>query len=215
MRRSRFIAREGQRETYLRSRKRRRCPAIKKQTTRTKGGWIGLACLGLACALRLASAAQPPSDKGDHVVTGGDLAFMNDAAPGGRAEVEMAQLAVERATSLKEKQFAQQMIEDHSKAGEKLEELAQQKKVTLPPKILPQAKQTKEKLAKLSGSEFDQAYVKTMVEMHVKDVTAFEAVAKTATDADVKAFAAKTLPRLKHHLQMIRDLAKTMNVSVK
>ncbi|MGH7965779.1 MAG: hypothetical protein ACRERD_28850 [Candidatus Binatia bacterium] len=38
--------------------------------------------------------AKVPSDKGDRVVTGGDLAFMNDAAPGGMAEVELGRLAV-------------------------------------------------------------------------------------------------------------------------
>ncbi len=188
---------------------------MKKRTRRSRWLQVLLAGGSIVSVLALAGAAEPPSDKGDKIVTGGDLAFMNDAGPGGVAEVELGRLAVERGASAEIKQFAQQMIEDHSKAGEKLKKLAQQKKVTLSPEILPQAKQTKEKLAKLSGSEFDQAYVKAMVEMHVKDVTAFEAVAKTATDADVKAFATETLPTLKHHLQMIRDLAKTMNVSVK
>ncbi len=174
-----------------------------------------LAVIGITFGMSVVIAAEPPSDKGDKVVTGGDLAFMNDAGPGGVAEVELGRLAVERATSPEVKKFAQQMIEDHSQAGEKLKALAQQKKVTLPSEILPQAKQTKEALAKLSGAQFDQAYVKTMAEMHEKDVTAFDAVAKTATDADVKTFATETLPTLKHHLQMIRELAKTMNVSVK
>ena len=171
--------------------------------------------VGSVFVIGFALAADPPSDKGDKVVTGGDLAFMNDAGPGGVAEVELGRLAVEKAASAAVKQFAQQMIEDHTKAGEKLKKLALQKKVTLSPEILPQAKQTKEALAKLTGGEFDTAYVKAMVEMHEKDVTAFEAVAKTATDADVKAFAAETVPTLKHHLQMIREMAKRMDVPVK
>ncbi len=180
-----------------------------------KRGWIRLAGLGLVCALRFAGAAQPPSDKGDHVVTGGDLAFMNDAAPGGLAEVELGRLAAERATSPQVKQFAQQMIEDHSKAGKKLVQLAQLKKVKLPPGILPQAKQTREKLSKLSGENFDREYVKAMVQVHEKDVAAFAAVSQNATDADVKTFAAATLPTLQHHLEMIRALAQDMDVPVK
>ncbi len=177
--------------------------------------WALLAVIGIAFGMSVVIAAEPPSDKGDKVVTGGDLAFMNDAGPGGVAEVELGRLAVERGASAEIKQFAQQMIEDHAKAGEKLKKLAEQKKVALPAEILPQAKQTKEALAKLSGAQFDQASVKAMVEMHEKDVTAFDAVAKTATDADVKMFATETLPTLKHHLQMIRELAKAMNVPVK
>ncbi len=176
---------------------------------------LALAAAGTICGMSLTSAANPPSDKGDAVVTGGDLAFMNDAGPGGMAEVELGRVAVERAASPEVKQFAQQMVEDHAKAGEKLKALAQQKKVELPPEILPQAKQTKEALLKLSGSEFDRAYVKTMVEVHVKDVAAFDGVAKNGTDADVKAFAAATVPTLKHHLQMIRAIAQSMNVPVK
>ncbi len=68
---------------------------------------------------------------------------------------------------------------------------------------------------KLNGENFDREYVKTMVQMHEKDVAAFAAVSKNATDADVKAFAAATTPTLEHHLEMIREIAKSMNVPVK
>lgn len=174
-----------------------------------------LTAVGIGFGLGLAVAADPPSDKGDKVVTGGDLAFMNDAAPGGLAEVQLGRLAVEKAASAEVKQFAQQMIEDHTKAGEKLKKLAAQKKVTLPPEVMPKAKQTKEKLTKLQDPDFDREYVKAMVELHEKDVAAFTAFAKSATDADVREFAAETLPTLKHHLEMIRDIARSMNGGAK
>ena len=186
-----------------------------------------LAIIGSACAnessntgtansepLVKTASAKPPSDKGDAVVTGGDLAFMNDAAPGGMAEVELGKLAVKQAASNDVKQFAQKMIDDHSKAGEDLKALAAQKKVTLSPELLPAHKQLMEKLSKLSGAEFDKEYVKAMVENHEKDVTAFENAAKTAGDADVKAFATKTLPTLKMHLEMSKSLAGKMNVKM-
>ncbi len=54
-----------------------------------------------------------------------------------------------------------------------------------------------------------------MVAAHEKDVTAFEATANGAVDADVKAFATKTLPTLKQHLEMIRAIAGKMGVSAK
>ena len=156
--------------------------------------------------------AKPPSDKGDMVVTGGDLAFMNDAAPGGMAEVELGKLAVKQAASNDVKQFAQKMIDDHSKAGEDLEALAAQKKVTLPPDVMPKHKEIMDKLSKLSGADFDKEYVKAMVEAHEKDVAAFENVSKTAADADVKAFATKRLPTLKMRLEMIKGMAAKMGV---
>ncbi|MCA1593397.1 MAG: DUF4142 domain-containing protein [Acidobacteria bacterium] len=159
--------------------------------------------------------AKPPSDKGDSVVTGGDLAFMNDAAPGGMAEVELGRLASKQAASRDVKAFAERMMADHSKAGEELKALAQRKKVVLPPDVLPKHKEAMAKLSKLSGAEFDKEYVKAMVEDHEKDVTAFEAEAKGAIDSDVKAFAEKTLPTLKMHLQIIHDIAAKMGVNAK
>ena len=158
--------------------------------------------------------AKPASDQGDQVVTGGDLAFMNDAAPGGMAEVELGKLAVSKTQNAEIKAFAQKMIVDHSKAGDELKQLATQKKVTLPPDVLPAHKQLMEKLSKLSGADFDKEYVKAMVEAHEKDVTAFENVSKTAADADVKAFATKTLPTLKMHLEMIKGMADKMGVKM-
>lgn len=159
--------------------------------------------------------AKPPSDKGDQVVTGGDLAFMNAAAPGGMAEVEMGRMAAKHAQSSEVKRFAARMIADHTKAGDELKQLAQQKKVMLPPDVSPAHKETMAKLSKLSGAEFDRAYVMAMVADHEKDVTAFTATAKGAVDADLKAYAAKTLPTLKEHLQMIRDIAAKMGDKAK
>jgi putative membrane protein len=159
--------------------------------------------------------AKPASDKGDSVVTGGDLAFMNSAAPGNMAEVELGKMASTKAASNDVKQFGQKMVEDHSKANDELKQLAAQKKVMLPPDVMPGHKQLMEKLSKLSGAEFDKEYVAAMVADHEKDVAAFENVSKTAADADVKAFAAKTLPTLKMHLEMIKAMAGKMGVKMK
>ena len=159
--------------------------------------------------------AKPASDKGDSVVTGGDLAFMNSAAPSNMAEVELGKMASTKAASNDVKQFGQKMVEDHSKANDELKQLAAQKKVMLPPDVMPGHKQLMEKLSKLSGADFDKEYVAAMVEAHEKDVAAFENVSKTAADADVKAFAAKTLPTLKMHLEMIKAMAGKMGVKMK
>jgi len=67
-----------------------------------------------------------------------------------------------------------------------------------------------ERLSKLKGADFDHEYVTAMVADHEKDVAAFENAVKGGVDADVKAFAAKTLPTLKTHLQMIRDISSKM-----
>ncbi len=159
--------------------------------------------------------AKPASDKGDSVVTGGDLAFMNSAAPGNMAEVELGKMAAGKAQNPDVKAFGQKMVEDHTKANDELKQIAAQKKVMLPPDVMPAHKQLMEKLSKLSGAEFDKEYVAAMVADHEKDVAAFENVSKTAADADVKAFATKTLPTLKMHLEMIKAMAEKMGVKMK
>ena len=156
--------------------------------------------------------AMPSSDKGDAVITGGDLAFVIDAAPGGLGEIELGKLAAAKAQNADVKAFGQKMVEDHSKVIEDLKALMIQKKVLLPSDVMPTHIELTDKLSKLSGADFDREYVKAMVANHEKDVTAFNSVANGATDADVKAFATKTLPTLKMHLEMIKGMADKMNV---
>ena len=62
-----------------------------------------------------------------------------------------------------------------------------------------------DRLSKLSGAAFDRAYMKAMVDDHVKDVSEFKKEAKSGTDPEVKAWAAKTLPTLEEHLKMARE----------
>ena len=64
-----------------------------------------------------------------------------------------------------------------------------------------------DRLAKLSGSAFDKAYIDEMLKDHMKDASAFQGVAKNAKDPDVKAFAQRTLPIIKAHFAKIESMA--------
>jgi putative membrane protein len=143
-----------------------------------------------------------------------DSAFIADAARGGMMEVELGQLAVQQAASADVKKFGQRMIDDHSKANNELKQVAASKNLTLPADLNPEQKEMKDKLTKLKGAGFDREYIKHMVEDHVEDVTKFEEEGKNASDPDVKAFATKTLPTLREHLQLAREVAKKVGVSV-
>ena len=156
--------------------------------------------------------AKPASDQGDAVITGGDLTFVIDAAPSGMGEIELGKLAASKAQNADVKAFGQKMVEDHSKVIEDVKALMIQKKVLLPSSVMPTHIEVMDKLSKLSGADFDQEYVKAMVAAHEKDVAAFENVSKTAADADVKAFATKTLPTLRMHLEMIKGIQAKMSV---
>lgn len=139
-------------------------------------------------------------------VSSADSEFMNKAAIGGMAEVELGKLASTKATNADVKQFGQQMMADHTRANTELKTLAASKNITLPTEVDAKHKEDMDKLSKLSGAAFDKEYVKMMVEDHEKDVAEFEKQSNSGTDADVKSFASKTLPTLKSHLEMIKGI---------
>ncbi|MGA9994173.1 MAG: DUF4142 domain-containing protein [Pyrinomonadaceae bacterium] len=138
---------------------------------------------------------------------GADKEFAMKAAGGGMAEVELGRLAMKNGQSAAVKQFGQRMVTDHSKANEELKAIAASKGITLPAEMSADGKEMMEKLSKLKGEEFDRAYTDGMVEDHTKDVAEFKKEAETGTDKDIKAFAAKTLPVIQGHLQMVQGLA--------
>ncbi len=136
--------------------------------------------------------------------------FMTEAAQGGMAEVELGRLAQKQGQNADVKSFGSKMVQDHSNANTELKQLAGKKTVTLPADVGAMHKATMDKLSKLTGAEFDKEYVSEMVKDHEKDVSMFQMQADSATDTDVKAFAAKTLPTLKMHLEMIKGIQGKM-----
>ncbi|HET9471060.1 MAG TPA: DUF4142 domain-containing protein [Usitatibacter sp.] len=152
-----------------------------------------LLCLGFAAGA-LASALPH-----------GERKFIEEAAKGGMSEVELGQFAQQHASNPQVKQFAAKMVQDHSKANEELRSLAQAKGVTLPAGPKTMEKHEMGKLAKLQGDAFDREYMDHMVKDHEKDVKDFRKQADKAKDADVKNFAANTLPTLQEHLRLAQE----------
>lgn len=137
-----------------------------------------------------------------------DTEFMNEAASGGMMEVELGQLAANKAVSADVKKFAQMMVDDHTKANGELKALAAQKGITLPAMLMEKHQKMVNDLTAKTGKEFDKEYMNMMVDDHKEDIDAFEKAAEKGNDADLKAFAAKTIPTLKHHLEMAEKTEK-------
>jgi len=146
------------------------------------------------------------ASRGGAKLSEADRKFITEAAGGGMAEVELGRLATQRAASADVKSFGQRMVNDHTKANNELKPLASEEGVTTPSSLEGKDKETYDRLSKLSGAQFDQAYIKDMVEDHTKDVAEFERESKEGEDKDIKDFAAKTLPTLQEHLRMAREI---------
>jgi len=170
-------------------------------------------CAGLVAG---GAAAQPagqgaPAAASKAAAPAADKTFAQKAAVGGMAEVELGKLAEQKAASDAVKQFGSRMVADHSKANEELKQIAGEKGLTLPAELDAKNKSELAKMQKLSGAQFDRAYMDDMLADHKNDVADFRKEASSGHDSDLKSFAAKTLPTLEEHLQM----AQTTDAAVR
>ena len=129
-----------------------------------------------------------------------DTKFVQEAAEGGLAEVELGKLAQDKAIHAEVQDFAKTMVEDHTNANAELKTIANANGVELPGAIDRKHQKLMDKLSKLSGGDFDREYMEHMVRDHKHDVKAFRKEAKAKEDSPVKVFAQNTLPTLEGHL---------------
>ena len=157
-------------------------------------------------AQRDTTATGSKSDKEDQAE------FMVKAASGGMMEVTLGNMAEKQAASPEVKAFGKMMVTDHTKANDEMKKLAAAKNITLPTAPGEEHQEHIDKMSKLKGADFDKHYMSMMVDDHQEDIEHFKEAAKAdGYDADVKAFASKTLPVLEKHL----DQAKKTNDMVK
>jgi len=142
-----------------------------------------------------------------------DAMFVKKAASGGMAEVELGNLAKDKGSSDAVKQFAERMVTDHGKANDELKSLAGQKNWTMPDEMMPEHKKHRDMLEKMSGADFDRAYMREMMRDHRKDVASFRRCAQNCTDPDLKAWAQKTLPILEEHAKLARETGQQVGVT--
>lgn len=135
-----------------------------------------------------------------------DQHFISEAAKGNRAEVQLGQMMVSKATDPNVKKFAQMMVDDHTKALNQLQQIAQNKNMTLPDGLPDDAKDLQQKINSESGKQLDKDYMDAMVQDHQKDVQEFQDASKNVQDKDVKQWAGKMVPKLEQHLKKAQQV---------
>lgn len=163
-----------------------------------------LAALGAGCWLAGVSWADDKKESRDS----GDKEFVTKVARAGLAEVNLSNLAATRTRNPQVGEFARQMIADHTRANRELIALANRKGIALPEKMDEKHQKLWDKLGKMDATEFDHAFMEGMVKDHEEAVQLFETESKEGKDAELKEWAGRTLPVLKKHLEMARDIAK-------
>jgi putative membrane protein len=138
-----------------------------------------------------------------------DKDFVMKAASGGMMEVEASQIAQQNAGHARVKAFADMMVQDHTNANNELKGFASSRGLTIPQdSLMVKHKSMLDEMRKMTGKAFDKHYISMMVKDHNKDISEFEKASDNAKDADLKAWAAKTLPALKKHKDTLQALSK-------
>jgi putative membrane protein len=135
-----------------------------------------------------ARAAKPLSAK--------DTKFLGDAASGGSWEVATGRSAEQKAQSGATKEIAARIVTDYSKSNKELVDLGKKKGLGI---------STEGKAQQISAQDFDKRYLNLVVQEHQEESRVFEKEAKSGDDADIKNWAAKTLPTIKQHLALAKD----------
>jgi putative membrane protein len=161
---------------------------------------LGMVLVALGLLVSRANAATE--------VSAADQDFIQAAAQGGMTEVQLGELASTNGMRDDVKEFGQMMVKDHTAINDDLKALAAQKGVTLPDSLDARHQGMVDKMAALTGSAFDDAYIAAMIKAHKKDAKAFKAESTATQDADIKSFLDKSIPVVESHLQHITAMKK-------
>jgi putative membrane protein len=142
-----------------------------------------------------------------------DKKFVMEAAQGGMAEVKIGELASQKGQSSSVKQFGERLVKDHQQANDKLKQIAQDKGISVP-SDLGKHQEDVDHLSKLSGEEFDKAFIQHAVKDHKKDIKKFEKEASEGEDPAIRSFASETVPTLREHLRIAQTLSENRNASI-
>ncbi len=140
-----------------------------------------------------------------------DATFLSTAASSSMMEMELSNMALQRATDPKVKEFAQMIITDHQQASQDLKAAASQVNVTVNDAIMPMHQEKITELRDYTGDGFDEKYMDMMEAAHKDDISMFEAKSQNATETAVRDFAMKLLPSLRSHYEMATNIEDTVD----
>lgn len=183
---------------------------------------VGVCCLSFSMAV-IAQSSSPgaPAASGGAGVAGvagapaalssADRAFVEEAAASGMAEVVLGRMADQKASNAQVRQFGARMVQDHGRANSELLSLAAARGMRLATSLPAHQQAEADRLGRLTGTDFDRAYLRHMLEEHQAAVSRFAQQAQAGSDAQLKAWAGRILPTLREHLQLARTAHSSVN----
>jgi len=168
------------------------------------GATAGAAVTADTDSARTANATVTADNSASGNLSAQDRQFVDGAVSAGMFEVRSAQLVKDRINDDSEKQFAQMMIDDHTKANNELKDILRKKGVTPRTDLKPAHQSLYETLTNANGNDLLNQYKQQQVTAHEQTIKLFEDEANNGQDPELKSFAQRTLPTLKQHLEGAR-----------
>lgn len=169
-------------------------------------GFLSL-CLAMLGAVGWTSSVSAQATKTDA------QSFLEEAAEGQQIEISLGQLAAQRAVNERVKDFGQEMVEDHKKSSQQVEQLAMKCGVQLFPGVSEEHKQKVNKISQLSGHAFDRAYIDYILEDHETTMDEFQRRVSTIQDVGIKQWITSTLPSLQAHREKAHQVKYSLQTN--
>jgi putative membrane protein len=141
-----------------------------------------------------------------------DIDLANKLTKGSMAEIEMGNLAQNKAKNPAVKDFGQRMVKDHTAVMNQVKEWAQKNKVSVSTKISPENQTHMKELAQFSAEDFDKHFIEMMLKDHQKEVSHLQEYTQTAPNTSFKPLVMKTLPILENHLRIAEHVAGQIGI---
>lgn len=151
-------------------------------------------------------------DDDDDGPEGKNKTVLNEISYSNKAEVEMGQLALSKATNASVKSFAQMMVNEHQKAQSDLDTIAENRNIDTPSDLKAADKATRDSISMLTGAKFDSAYMRSQVVAHTRTRNMFVAFRDSSTDAGLKTYVMRYLPGIQLHLAKADSISFAIKV---
>jgi putative membrane protein len=138
-----------------------------------------------------------------------DKAFARDALLSGLAEVELAKLAAQKGASEAVKRFAKQLADDFGRNDDELRRIADENEFSLPEVLDAKHKAELARLGKLSGPDFDRAFIRTVLKENKQEFPSFQNEGWNGMYRNARNFAWRSLPAMKKDIKAAKALRRS------
>jgi putative membrane protein len=151
-------------------------------------------------------------DRGDRGNVRADAEFIRDVGADNTMQMQLAELARDRARNSSIRNYAERELEDHRRLQRQWENMASNNGFPLREGMGRNHREKVEQLRKANGNNFDRTYMTLMVQQHQDEVSYWRKEGRASKSQQVRRLVNSGLPTLEQHLAQAKQLARQVGV---